>query len=139
MSAMPKGLLTAGARFLSARTHRRPHDPRRILPAQEKTLTRLTSAMARCSSGRENGIRSGMTYAQFQATVPLRAYEQFIEPIERMKRGQADVLWPGTCSYYAVSSGTTSGRTQYLPITAGMLDHFRQAGLASRLYYTACT
>jgi len=137
--AIPKGLLTAGARFLSARTHRRLHDSRRILPAQEKTLQHLTSAMARCSFGRENGIHSSMTYAQFQARIPLRTYEQFIEPIECMKRGQADVLWPGTCSYYAVSSGTTAGRTKYLPITAGMLDHFRQAGLDSLLYYTART
>jgi hypothetical protein len=97
------------------------------------------AAMSRCSFGRESGIQAGMTYAQFQAKIPLRTYEQFIEPIERMKRGQADVLWPGTCSYYAISSGTTAGRTKYLPITAGMLDHFRQAGLDSLLYYTART
>jgi len=139
MPVMPRCLLTAGARFLSARTKRRLHDPRRILPAQDKIFSGLTSAMSRCSFGRENGIHSGMTYAQFQATVPLRSYEQFIEPIERMKRGQADVLWPGTCSYYAVSSGTTAGRTKYLPITGGMLDHFRQAGLDSLTYYTART
>ena len=136
---MPRCLLTAGAHFLSARTARRLRDPRRILPAQAKTFARLTSAMSRCSFGRENGIHSGMTYAQFQATVPLRSYEQFIEPIERMKRGQAHVLWPGTCAHYAVSSGTTAGRTKYLPITRGMLDHFRQAGLDSLFYYTART
>lgn len=139
MPVLPRGLFTAGAHFLSARTARRLRDPRRILPAQARALAHLTSAMARCSFGRASGIHSGMTYAQFQATVPLRAYEQFIEPIERMKRGQADVLWPGTCSYYAVSSGTTAGRTKYLPITAGMLDHFRQAGLDSLTYYTART
>jgi hypothetical protein len=139
MPVLPRCLLPAGARFLSARTARRLRDPRRILPAQAKTFARLTDAMARCSFGRSSGIHAGMTYSQFQATVPLRAYEQFIEPIERMKRGQGDVLWPGTCSYYAISSGTTAGRTKYLPITRGMLDHFRQAGLDSLLYYTART
>jgi len=95
--------------------------------------------MSRCSFGRESGIHAGMTYAQFQTAVPPRAYEQFIEPIERMKRGQSDVLWPGTCSYYAVSSGTTAGRTKYLPITGAMIAHFQQAGLDSLLYYTART
>ncbi len=139
MPVLPRCLLTAGAHLLAARTARRLQDRRRILPAQEKTFTHLTAAMARCSFGRENGIRSGMTYAQFQATVPLRTYESFIAPIERMKRGQADVLWPGTCAHYAISSGTTAGRTKYLPITGGMLDHFRQAGLDSLLYYTART
>ncbi|MBK9990550.1 MAG: GH3 auxin-responsive promoter family protein [Verrucomicrobia bacterium] len=139
MSAFSRSLLTAGARFLSARANRRLRDPQRILPAQAKTFSHLTGAMARCSFGRDSGIHAGMTYAQFQSAIPPRTYEQFIEPIERMKRGEADVLWPGTCSYYAVSSGTTAGRTKYLPITKGMLAHFRQAGLDSLLYYTART
>lgn len=139
MLAFPRCLLTAGARLLSARTARRLRDPQRILPAQAKTFAQLTGAMARCSFGRDSGIHAGMTYAQFQAAIPPRTYEQFIEPIERMKHGEADVLWPGTCSYYAVSSGTTAGRTKYLPITQGMLAHFRQAGLDSLLYFTART
>jgi len=139
MPFLPRCLLAPGARFLSARTARRLRDPRRILPAQHKTFAQLTAAMARCSFGRENGIRAGMTYAEFRANVPPRTYEQFIAPIESMKRGEADVLWPGTCKYYAVSSGTTAGRTKYLPITGAMLTHFRQAGLDSLLYYTART
>jgi len=139
MPALPRSLLSAGARFLSARTARRLRDTQRILPAQHKAFTHLTSAMARCSFGRENGIHAGMTYTEFQSKIPLRTYESFTEPIERMKRGEADVLWPGRCRYYAVSSGTTAGRTKYLPITDAMLAHFRQAGLDSLLYYTART
>ena len=53
-----------------------------------------------------------------------------------MRRGEADVLWPGKCSFFAVSSGTTAGRTKYLPVTEEMLGHFRKAGLDSLLYYT---
>lgn len=139
MAVLPRSLLTTGVRFLSARTARRLRDPSRVLPAQAKTFARLTGAMARCSFGRASGIHVGMTYTQFQAAIPPRTYEEYIEPIERMKRGEADVLWPGTCSYYAVSSGTTAGRTKYLPITGDMLAHFRQAGLDALLYYTART
>ncbi|MFT3868974.1 MAG: GH3 auxin-responsive promoter family protein [Nibricoccus sp.] len=139
MPVLPRSLLTIGARFLTVRTTRRLRDPQRILPAQHKTFARLTSAMARCSFGRENGLHPGITYTEFQAKIPLRTYENFIAPIERMKRGEADVLWPGRCRYYAVSSGTTAGRTKYLPITDAMLAHFRQAGLDSLLYYAART
>lgn len=139
MPVLPRSLLTTGARFLSARTARRLRDPQRILPAQHKTFAQLTNAMARCSFGRENGIQPGITYTEFQSKIPLRTYESFIAPIERMKRGEASVLWPGRCRYYAVSSGTTAGRTKYLPITDAMLAHFRQAGLDSLLYYTART
>ena len=48
---------------------------------------------------------------------------------EQMKRGVADVLWPGKCSFYAVSSGTTAGPTKYIPVTFAMFAHFRRAGL----------
>lgn len=78
-----------------------------------------------------------MDYAKFQNRVPLQSYEGYLPLIERMKTGEPNVLWPGHCSFYAVSSGTTAGRTKYLPITDGMLEHFRKAGLDSLLYYTA--
>jgi hypothetical protein len=52
-----------------------------------------------------------------------------------MKHGESDVLWPGWCSYYAVSSGTTAGRTKYLPVTRDMLEHFRRAGLDSLCFH----
>ncbi|MFT3783177.1 MAG: GH3 auxin-responsive promoter family protein [Nibricoccus sp.] len=137
MPVLPRSLLTSGARFLTSRCARRLRDPRSILPEQSKTFSTLIAAMSRCSFGRENGLQRGMTYSEFHSRVPLRAYEQFTAPIERMKKGEADVLWPGRCRYYAVSSGTTAGRTKYLPITGAMLAHFRRAGLDSLLYYAA--
>ena len=53
-----------------------------------------------------------------------------------MKRGETDVLWPGRCTFFAVSPGTTAVRAKYLPITEEMLAHFRRAGFDSLLYYT---
>jgi hypothetical protein len=53
-----------------------------------------------------------------------------------MKSGEPDVLWPGRCEFFAVSSGTTAGPTKFLPVTDDMLAHFRRAGLDSLLYYT---
>ncbi len=139
MIAPPKPLIRAGARFLSSRTARKLSVGGAGLGAQQKTFSTLVGAMSRCEAGRASGLDAGMTYARFQARVPLRTYEAFVPWIELMKRGEADVLWPGRCAHYAVSSGTTAGRTKYLPITAAMLEHFRQAGLDSLLYYTART
>jgi hypothetical protein len=140
MIAPPKPLIRAGARFLSSQTARKLHSGRTALSAQHKAFATLTAAMARCELGRADGLESSArNYAQFQSHVPLRAYEQFVPYIERMKRGEADLLWPGRCAHYAVSSGTTAGRTKYLPVTAAMLEHFRKAGLDSLLYYTART
>jgi hypothetical protein len=93
--------------------------------------------MAATSAGRAAGIEAGMPYETFRVRVAPRAYEAFVPYIERMKRGESDVLWPGRCSFFAASSGTTTGRDKCLPVTEAMLAHFRKAALESLLYYTA--
>lgn len=134
---LPKKLLVVGASLKTAQAARRLRRPRTDVPAQEKIFRELTAQFAATAFGRENGIKPGITYNEFRARVPLRAYEQFGPYVERMKRGEADVLWPGTCAFYAVSSGTTAGRTKWLPVTEQMFAHFRQGGLDSLMYYTA--
>ena len=137
MFSPTRSLLTVGVSFLTMRTARKLRDGKDAVPAQERTFARLCAQLASTVYGRLHGIEARMTYTQFQARVPLQTYEGFIPHIERMKAGEPNVLWPGHCSFYAVSSGTTAGRTKYLPITEGMLEHFRKAGLDSLLYYTA--
>lgn len=91
--------------------------------------------LAATAFGREEGLAPGMSYAEFGRRVAPRTYEAFAPWVDRMKRGEADILWPGRCAYYAVSSGTTAGRTKYLPITREMIAHFRRAGLDSLCFH----
>ena len=93
--------------------------------------------MAATTFGRRVGIEARLPYETFRTRVAPQPYEAFVPYIERMLRGEPDVLWPGRCAFFALSSGTTAGRTKYLPITEEMLAHFRKAGLDSLLYYTA--
>ena len=137
MFSPTRSLLTVCVSFLTTRTAGKLRDGKDAVPAQERTFASLCAQLASTVYGRLHGIEARMTYTQFQARVPLQTYEGFIPHIERMKAGEPNVLWPGHCSFYAVSSGTTAGRTKYLPITEGMLEHFRKAGLDSLLYYTA--
>lgn len=137
MLTPPRSLLTVGASFLTTRTTRKLRHGADAVPAQERTFAHLRSQLALTAYGRIQGIETNTTYNEFQTRVPLQTYEGFLPYIERMKTGEAGVLWPGPCSFYAVSSGTTAGRTKYLPITDAMLEHFRKAGLDSLLYYTA--
>lgn len=78
-----------------------------------------------------------MSDKTWRARVPLRVYDDFIPYIERMKRGETDVLWPGRCSFFSISAGTTSGNAKHLPVTDALLSHFRRVGLESLLCYTA--
>lgn len=137
MFSPTRSLLNVGASFLTTRTVRKLRDGHDAVPAQERTFAELRTQLAATAYGRVHGIEATTSYAHFQAHVPLQTYEGFLPYIERMKAGENDVLWPGHCSFYAVSSGTTAGRTKYLPVTEAMLEHFRKAGLDSLLYYTA--
>jgi hypothetical protein len=105
--------------------------------AQRRAFAALIARMAPTAFGRTAGLEPGLRYETFRARVAPHTYEGLRPYIERMKRGEPDVLWPGRCAFFAVSSGTTGGRTNYLPVTEAMLAHFRRAGLDSLLYYTA--
>ncbi len=133
----PKSLLVLGAGLFGSRASRRMRAAGWALAAQRKHADALRRALARTAYGEASGITAGMKDKAWREHVPLRTYESFVPYIERMKRGEADVLWPGRCNFFAVSSGTTAGRTKYLPVTDAMLAHFRRAGLDSLFYYTA--
>lgn len=137
MLSPTRSLLTVGVSFLTTRTLRRLRAQSSAVPAQQRTFGSLLAKMSETAFGQFHGIDPHLDYARFQARVPLHTYEGFMPYIERMKAGEPSVLWPGHCNFYAVSSGTTAGRTKYLPVTAAMLEHFRKAGLDSLLYYTA--
>src|SRR6185312_9955543 len=132
-----KALIAAGAGVLARRAARRLAGPDRSVPAQAAAFRALAPRLARASHWGEMGLEPGIGYQQFRARLPLSTYESLVLEIDRMKRGAADVLWPGRCELYAVSSGTTAGPTKHLPVTAEMLRHFRKAGLDSLLWYAA--
>lgn len=136
MPNLPTSLLVFGAGLLGARTARLLQPRGWALAAQAKHAHNLRGALAKTSYGRAHGIEAGMSEQAWRDKVPLRTYEGLVPYVERMMAGEPNVLWPGRCSYFAVSSGTTAGRTKYLPVTNAMLDHFRRAGLDSLFYYT---
>ncbi len=109
------------------------------LAAQDEVFCTLTTSLAGTDFGRTNGLEGGLAYADFHRRLIPRTYEDFAPSIERMKQGQSNVLCPGRCEHFAVSSGTTAGPSKWLPVNAPLLDHFRDAGLDSLLFYARRT
>jgi len=126
-----------GANLLTARSKMRMRRSSGDEERQDKTRIGLVKNLAKTSYWKENGIEPQMSQSEFRENVSLRNYEAIAGAIERTKRGEFNVLWPGRCSLYAISSGTTAGRTKYLPITKQMIEHFKDAGLQSLFAYTA--
>jgi hypothetical protein len=81
------------------------------------------------------GIVPSIPYESFRKLVPLSTHGSLAPQVERMKKGEPDVLWPGTCQIYVSTSGTSTGTPRHLPVTEAMLHHFKAAYLDSLLWY----
>ena len=74
---------------------------------QRNVLTRLLGKAVHTEWGTAHGYRKGLNYEDFARQTPLSTYEELKGFIDRMRHGEADVLWPGRVKWYAKSSGTT--------------------------------
>lgn len=139
MPDWPKSFLTFRASLLTARVasrlRRRSHAP----AEQAGAFKTLVEKLGATAFWRAAGIECGMTYEAFRKRVAPRGHDQLAPAIERMKRGEADVLWPGRCAFFARTSGTTGNGQRLVPVSGEMLRHFRRAGQEALLYYTART
>ena len=73
--------------------------------------------------GKKHQINRYQNYNQFTKTVPVVDYENLSPYIEKISRGEKNILTKGRPLYFAITSGTTSG-TKYIPLTNDML-HFQ--------------
>jgi hypothetical protein len=77
--------------------------------------------------GKDHDFESIRTYDDFKKQVPIRDYEELKPYVERILKGEANVLWKGKPAYLAKTSGTTSG-TKYIPIShESKFSHFTSA------------
>ena len=115
---------------LYARHRRRTLRRQDPAATQAQALLRLVRRAARTRFGRDHDFARIASVADFQARVPLRRYEDFWAdywqaPFPRL----ADVSWPGVVPYFAVTSGTTTGRTKYIPCSTAMVRANRRAAM----------
>ena len=121
---------SAFARYAQHRYRRIDHaNPARV---QEQTLLSLVRRAEHTKFGRDHYFRQIRTVSDYQKRVPLRTYEQFWDEYWKAPfPNLAGVTWPTPIPYYALSSGTTSGATKYIPISPEMSASNRKAGLTT--------
>ena len=79
--------------------------------------------------GRNHLLSPKNSYEEFAKNVPINTYEELKRDIDRMRHGEADVLWPGQVQLYAKSSGTTNDKSKFIPVSAeGLHDIHYQGG-----------
>ena len=114
-SSLTRSFVSLAADIQTALVARRLRRSDGAVAAQRRVWRSLVARLAVTAHGRATGIERGLSAEAWRRRTAPRLYEEFSPWIERMKRGEADVLWPGRCAHYAISSGTTAGRTKYLP------------------------
>ncbi len=90
---------------------------RHPVETQERMLRRLLRRGADTAFGRQYGVGRVQNVEQFQTQVDTFDYDSFKPYIERMKAGECHVAAPGRVRLFARSSGTTSDRSKYIPVT----------------------
>jgi len=100
---------------------------------QENLLLSLTETAKKTLFGREHDFENIHSIQDFQKRVPVADYEDLKPYIEKVKRGQANILWTETPEYFAKTSGTTSG-SKYIPISKEGMP-FQIAGAQSALFH----
>ena len=92
-----------------------------------KNLRRASTTETGKNHGFEDILRSGDIYTAYAKEVPMVHYEDIRATVLRMVKGEPDILWPGVCKDYAQSSGTSGGKSKYIPITNDSLagNHYR--------------
>ncbi len=96
---------------------------------QHETLSRLIHLSQNTFWGNKFGYDKIDSVKQYQDTVPLQTYEDIIPFVERLRDGEKNLLWPGEIKWFAKSSGTTSTKSKFIPVTKESLEgtHYRGA------------
>lgn len=116
-----------GGVFKSRQTHIEAytHNSEEI---QRRVMTHLVQQGQRTQYGKTWGMNNVRTYEDFANRMPVTTYEELKEPIDRMRHGEADVLWPGVVKWFAKSSGTTNDKSKFIPVSADGLKNIHYKG-----------
>lgn len=98
-----------------------PHD------VQAEWFRKLITSARDTEWGRKYDYKSIRTPDQFRQRVPLSEYNDLKPYINRLRKGEQNILWPSDVKWFAKSSGTTSDKSKFIPVSEEALEecHFK--------------
>ena len=109
------------------------------MAAQREVLQELVTAAQYTEFGRQYGMNKLFNIRTFKQTIPVHEYNDLKPYIERMMAGEENVLWNSPISWFAKSSGTTSDKSKFIPISEESLkqNHYQGAKDVLTMYYAS--
>ncbi len=102
--------------------------------AQEEVLQRLLQDYAQTEYGKQHGATNIETIADFRRAFPIRTYESYRPLIDRVLMGEIDLLLSEEPVGWAITRGTTTGESKFIPMTPTDLRQRVSAGRAMMNY-----
>lgn len=101
---------------------------------QQKVFKKLIKQARNTVFGKDHNFNKINSYKDFKKQIPIRDYEALKSYVERVVKGEPDVLWKGKPLYFAKTAGTTSG-AKYIPLTKESMPAQIQAARNALLHY----
>jgi hypothetical protein len=94
---------------------------------QHDQLFHLINTARDTTWGEKYGFKDIATFQDFQAALPLQDYNDIKPYVDRLKKGEKNLIWPDDIKWFAKSSGTTNDKSKFIPVSQEALDecHFR--------------
>lgn len=105
--------------------------------AQREVLQHLVTSAQYTEFGKKHAFSTLFTVRSFKEAVPIHEYDDIKGYIERMMNGEENVLWNTPVKWFAKSSGTTSDKSKFIPVSEESLEdgHYKAAKDVLTIYY----
>ena len=105
--------------------------------AQREVLQDLVTSAQYTEFGRKYNFSKLFTIRDFKKEVPIHEYDGLKGYIQRIMDGEENVLWNTPIRWFAKSSGTTSDKSKFIPVSEESLQdcHYKAAKDVVTLYY----
>lgn len=107
------------------------------LETQDQVFHDLISAAQYTEFGKQYGFSKIYKLPEYKRQVPIYDYETLKPYIQKIMEGQQNILWNTPIKWFAKSSGTTSDKSKFIPVSQESLGdcHYRAGRDVLSLYY----
>ncbi len=107
------------------------------IEAQREVLQDIVTSAQYTEFGRKYNFSKLFTVREFKKEIPIHEYDDFKGYIQRIMDGEDNVLWNTPIHWFAKSSGTTSEKSKFIPVSEESLQdcHYKAAKDVLTLYY----
>lgn len=98
------------------------------IDVQNEWLRELITSAKDTEWGKKHDYGNIHNYKDFKSKVPIQDYETLKPFIDRVRRGEQNILWNTDIKLFAKSSGTTNDKSKFIPVSAESLDECHYNG-----------